>query len=70
MLPLDGGAVSFLSIQTSDQTRIMVGGLADYATLGGAVALPTSEKDSVKATTNYLAAYKQRWLTRSLTRQQ
>ena len=42
MLPLDRGAVTCLSIHTSDQIRIMVGDLADLATLGGAVALSTS----------------------------
>ena len=42
MLPLDGGAVTCLSIHASDQIRIMVGDLADSATLGGALALSTS----------------------------
>ena len=39
MLPLDGGAIACLSIHASDQIGIMVGDLADSATLGGAVAL-------------------------------
>ena len=41
MLPL-GGAVTYPSIHASDQIGIMVGDLADSATLGGAVALSTS----------------------------
>ena len=41
MLPLDGGAVTCLSIHASAQIR-MVGDLADSATLGGALALSTS----------------------------
>ena len=42
MLPLDGGAVTCPSIHASDPILIMVGDLADSATLGGAVALLTS----------------------------
>ena len=42
MLRLDGGAVTCLSIHASDQMGIMVGDLADSATLGGSVALSTS----------------------------
>ena len=38
MLPLDGGAVTCLSIHASDQIRKMSGDPADSATLGGAVA--------------------------------
>ena len=64
-------------IHASDQIRIMAGDLADSATLGGAVALssfkfqvvlaPLPVHGYAKATTNYLAAYKQRWHTRGLT---
>ena len=73
---LDGGAVTCPSLHASDQIGIMVGDLADSATLGGAVALSTSGTratsvhGNVKARTSYLPAYKQRWRTRSLTRQQ
>ena len=42
MLPLDGGAVTCLSIHALDQILIIVGDLADSATLGGAIALSTS----------------------------
>ena len=40
MLPLDGGAVTCLSIHASDQIRKMAGEPAE-STLGGAVALST-----------------------------
>ena len=42
MLPLDGGAVTCLSIHASDQIRKMAGDPAESATLGGTVAISPS----------------------------